>query len=77
MRPFFSRTDDRDETGFRIYAVIGDINFHSNVPPSIRVRVGVYGHFWPIPAASIFNLPSFLRDAEFRESENEREVEDV
>ena len=63
MTPFFSARDDQDETGFRIYAVIGSINIHADVPPAIQVRVGIYGHFWSIPAAQVFNLPSFLQDA--------------
>lgn len=45
----FSRQDDQDETGFRIYVVIGD---YPNW--KINVRVGVYGHFWPIPARLVF-----------------------
>lgn len=63
MRPFFSTTDDRDETGFRIYAVIGSIDVHSNTPPRIRVRVGVFGHTWPVSAADVFELPPYLVDA--------------
>jgi hypothetical protein len=58
MRCYFSRMDDRDETGFRLYAVVGDIPR----APKIRVRVGVYGHFWQIPAAWIFDLPDELED---------------
>ena len=42
MRAYFSDTDNRDETGFRIYGVMGEI--FSN--PQIRMRVGIYGHFY-------------------------------
>lgn len=62
MPPFFSRTDNKDETGFRIYAVIGSINPRSNIPPRIKVRVGIYGHMWDVPASMIFDLPSSLVD---------------
>lgn len=59
MEPFFSPTDDKDEQGFRIFAVIGKVNGS----PKIRVRVGVYGNYWDIPAAMIFELPEGIRDA--------------
>ena len=58
MGAFFSATDDRDETGFRIYAVLGRIFDR----PTLSVRVGVYGHFWQIPAGWVFNLPDGIRD---------------
>lgn len=62
MPPFFSSTDNKDETGFRIYAVAGSFNVRSSIPPALRVRVGVYGHFWDVPAACVFEMPSFIRD---------------
>lgn len=49
----FSETDDKDETGFRLYAVIGGLPD----APEIRVRVGVYGYFWEIPAKFVMDLP--------------------
>lgn len=58
MRAYFSGMDDRDETGFRIYAVLGEIFKR----PKIRVRVGVYGLFWQIPASWVFELPEGLED---------------
>lgn len=58
MGAFFSRTDDRDEQGFRIYAVMGMI-FEK---PTLLVRAGVYGHFWEVPARWIFDLPGWVRD---------------
>ena len=51
MRAFFSATDDGDETGFRIYVVMGDIF----AMPEIAVRVGIYGDHYPIPAAWVFD----------------------
>jgi len=44
LRAFFSETDDADEQGLRIYAVIGRL-LHA---PEIRIRVGVYGDFMEI-----------------------------
>jgi PRTRC genetic system protein A len=54
MSPFFSPADDHDEQGFRLYAVLG--NLHRT--PTIRVRVGVYGHFYELPPGSVFDLPA-------------------
>ena len=65
LDPFFSRTDNRDEQGFRIFAVIGKVNEQ----PEIRVRVGVYGNYWNIPASMIFELPGEIRDAYFGKGE--------
>jgi PRTRC genetic system protein A len=61
MPAYFSGTDNHDETGFRIYAVIGRIDSHR---PEIRVRIGVYGNFIPVPAGLVFDLGgTHLRDA--------------
>jgi len=65
MEPFFSTTDNKDEQGFRIFAVIGKVNEN----PEIRVRVGVYGKYWNIPASMIFELPREIRDAYFGKGE--------
>ena len=59
MEPFFSRADNKDEQGFRIFAVIGKVN----EKPEIRVRVGVYGNYWNIPADMVFELPEEIRNA--------------
>lgn len=58
MPAFFSETDDRDEQGFRLYGVIGRINY----VPEIRLRVGVYGYHYEIPANQVFELPPDVRD---------------
>ena len=65
MEPFFSHTDNKDEQGFRIFAVIGKVN----EKPEIRVRVGVYGNYWNIPASMIFELSGEIRDAYFGKGE--------
>lgn len=60
MQAFFSSTDDREErTGFRVYAVLGDLGGE----PEILARVGIHGHFMNIPAGWVFELPGFTRDA--------------
>lgn len=59
MGAFFSKTDDRDEQGFRLYAVLGRI-FEK---PSLAARIGIYGHFWEVPADWIFELPGGVHDA--------------
>jgi hypothetical protein len=58
LSPFFSLTDDRDETGFRLYAVIG--NLHRK--PTITMRVGIYSHYFNFPASTVFDLPDGIRD---------------
>jgi PRTRC genetic system protein A len=65
MDPFFSTTDNKDEQGFRIFAVIGKVN----EKPEILVRVGVYGNYWNIPASMIFELPEEIRDAYYGKGE--------
>jgi hypothetical protein len=65
LDPFFSRTDNKDEQGFRVFAVIGKVNEQ----PEIRVRVGVYGNYRNIPASMIFELPGEIRDAYFGKGE--------
>jgi PRTRC genetic system protein A len=65
MEPFFSPTDNKDEQGFRIFAVIGRVNEN----PEICVRVGVYGNYWNIPASMIFEIPGEIRDAYYGKGE--------
>ena len=48
---FFSRTDNRDEQGFRIYGVVGRLH---SAEPEIKMRVGVYGHFAPVAPEEVF-----------------------
>ena len=54
MPAFWSPTDDRDEcSGFRLYGVLGTIFKR----PTLRLRVGMHGYFWEIPAHWVFELP--------------------
>ena len=47
----FSGIDDRDEQGFCLYAVVGDL---SNLFPTVELRLGIYGYFMPIVKEDIF-----------------------
>ncbi len=51
---FFSKTDDRDEQGFRIYGVVGRLD---TALPELCLRVGVYGHFTPLGWSEVFDGP--------------------
>lgn len=53
MHAVFSPQDNRDETGFRIYSVIGNMNGKLE----ITTRVGVYGQFWNIPSTWVYDYP--------------------
>jgi PRTRC genetic system protein A len=58
MEPFFSTDDDRDETGFRIFAVFGLLD----TQPCVMARVGIYGYYWRLDAGDVFVLPEGVRD---------------
>jgi hypothetical protein len=59
--PWFSATDNADEQGCRIYGVVGHLL--GALPPEIRLRIGIYGHFWDIPAHWIVQLPEGMKDS--------------
>lgn len=66
----FSGQDDRDEkTRARLFCVIG---FISSDEPEIRVRIGVFGHYFEIPAEQLFDLPEKIYDSRDKDIENER-----
>ena len=50
-RAFFSKTDDKDEQGFRIYGVAGRLDTDR---PELSLRVGVYGCFAPVEWPQVF-----------------------
>ena len=68
--PFFSITDNQDEVGFRIYAVIGSVD----KAPTISVRVGVYSHYFDIPASTVFEMPEGMKDI-YEQEDFQHEVE--
>lgn len=51
MEAYFSATDDRDDTGLSVSAVIGNIYTR----PTIVVRINVFGQRWDVPALMIFD----------------------
>ena len=53
-RAFFSKTDDADEQGFRIYGVAGRLDTDR---PELSLRVGIYGHFAPVEWSQVFGGP--------------------
>ena len=63
MEPFFSTDDDKDETGFRVFAVFGLLD----TEPSVMARLGIYGYYWRLDAGDVFILPDSIKDiTEFR-----------
>ncbi len=50
MGAFFSGQDDRDETGLKLYGVVGKLRD----TPVVRLRVGVYGHFRDLAWNEVF-----------------------
>ncbi|MCI0648719.1 MAG: Mov34/MPN/PAD-1 family protein [Chloroflexi bacterium] len=51
MEAFFSRTDNLDEQGAHIYGVIGQVDG----APEIRLRLGLYGYWQPLPVTFLFD----------------------
>jgi PRTRC genetic system protein A len=54
---YFSSTDNKDEQGLNLYAVLGNLN---RPIPSIALRVGVHGHFLPLQLADLFTMTPLL-----------------
>ncbi len=50
MRAFFSGTDNHDESGFRLFGVVGDLSG----TPQLRLRVGLYGYHHLVPWEEVF-----------------------
>lgn len=51
MEAYFSTTDDRDDAGLSVSAVIGKIY----TQPTIVVRLNVFGQRWNVPALMVFD----------------------
>ena len=54
-RAFFSRTDDEDEQGFRIYGVVGRMG---SSWPELGLRLGIYGYFASLEWSRVFDGPT-------------------
>ena len=66
MSAFWSRTDDADEQGARVYAVIGRLD----TSPEIRIRVGVYGYWHPVPVTAVFTGEAGFTDLYHEENKS-------
>ena len=53
MPAYFSRTDDADEQGLALYGVLGRLGVPGQ-RPEVRLRVGAYGYFAPVPWDLVF-----------------------
>ena len=63
MCAFFSQTDNADEQGARFYAVIGRLDS----APEMRLRVGVYGYWLPLPLTAVFTANGPFKDLHQKE----------
>lgn len=55
----FSPADNKDETGFKLYTIVGNFSFL----PQIITRVGIYGHYFEIPSSWVYDpIPSGVVD---------------
>ena len=64
MRASFSPQDNTDETGLKLYAVVGRLN----ATPVVKLRVGVYGYFHSLTWRDVFD-GSLTRAVESEEEE--------
>jgi PRTRC genetic system protein A len=48
---YFSRVDDADEQGLRVYGVVGRLE---GPRPEVALRVGAYGYHLPLPWEAVF-----------------------
>lgn len=56
---FFSATDNADEQRFGIFGVVG--NLHCPSPPTLSLRLGIYGYFMSVSLNDVFDgIPTNL-----------------
>jgi len=67
MSAFFSQTDNADEQGIRLYAVTGRLDTY----PEIRLRVGVYGYWLPLPVTAVFTGSGPFKDLYLEENHHD------
>jgi PRTRC genetic system protein A len=75
MPAFFSSVDTADEQGFRLYGVLGHLAPGQSTA-EIRMRVGVFGHFFEIRASQVLSLPAGVTEAMAREESQSRGEEE-
>jgi PRTRC genetic system protein A len=51
MHARFSPTDDKDESGLKVFGVIGDLDKR----PVVQLRIGVYGYFFDLSWKEVFD----------------------
>ena len=68
MRVFFSQTDNADEQGARLYAVIGRLDSE----PGMRLRVGVYGYWLALPLTAVFTNNGPFKDL-YQEKDDDKQ----
>lgn len=68
MRAFFSQTDNADEQGARLYTVIGRLDSE----PEMRLRVGVYGYWQPLPLTAVFTANGPFKDL-YQEKDDDKQ----
>ncbi|MFZ1398948.1 MAG: Mov34/MPN/PAD-1 family protein [Candidatus Promineifilaceae bacterium] len=68
MRAFFSQTDNADEQGARLYAVIGRLDSE----PEMRLRVGVYGYWLALPLTAVFTNNGSFKDL-YQEKQDDKQ----
>ena len=68
MRAFFSQTDNADEQEARLYAVIGRLDSE----PELRLRVGVYGYWQPLPLTAVFTANGPFKDL-YQEKDDDKQ----
>jgi PRTRC genetic system protein A len=67
MDAFFSQIDDADEQGCQFYAVAGRLD--ARPAPQIRLRLGVYGYWLPLPVTAVFTDSGPFQDLYDKEKE--------
>lgn len=72
LAPLFSSQDNRDETGLKLYGVVGDLVRQ----PTVQIRVGVYGYFMPLIWSDVFK-GSLIGVRDFNEIDIIEQVEYV
>ena len=68
MRAFFSQTDNADEQGARLYAVIGRLDSE----PEMLLRVGVYGYWLALPLTAVFTANGPFKDL-YQEKDDDKQ----
>lgn len=71
MPAFFSQTDNADEGGARLYAVIGKVD----TEPEMLLRVGVYGYWMSLPITAVFTDTGPFKDLYQKGSQSDGTIE--